>query len=436
MITTANTDNHTQDSSSQNHHDQQDTNHVIIIGGGQVGLSLALLLAHQGIYSTIIEQFAYPVISPDDDKYRAVYLDSRNTALSRRTVQIYTEIGLWESMQSHACRIDGVEISEVGGFGRAKLDKMAEGVESFGQVIENAWMGRQLLLAVQASDFVCLIDDASVVDIQQNDTSASVVFHKNGKTHCLWAPLVVACDGKDSISRQILKVGIDTHDYGQVGIVGVVETDKPHQHIGIEKFSAVGPLAVLPLTDGRGDGVDGTTQGYRRSVVFICKAGEQKRYLEDDEYFKATLQTVFGSDAGKFMAVGRRGAYPLSKVLAHRQVVGRCVIMGNAAHTLHPVAGQGFNLCLRDAYALANMLGANRRQNIDYDLGNFANLRAYEQARQKDQKRVIRFCDTVVDSFSNANPMMKFARNVGLVIFDKVPGIKPLVASYAMGLKS
>lgn len=419
-----------------NNHPQSMSHHVIIIGGGQVGMSFALLLAHQGIHSTLIEQSKYPTISPDDDVGRTQYLDSRNTALSRRTVQIYAEIGLWERMQSHACRIDGVQISEVGGFGRAMLDKAAEGVESFGQVMENAWMGRQLLLAVQASPFICLIDDASVIDIHQDGVCATVFFNKDGESHHMKAPLLVACDGKDSISRKLLNVGADTHDYGQVGIVGVVQTDKPHRHIGIERFSPVGPLAVLPLTDGRGDGVDSTTQGYRRSVVFICKTGEQDRYLQDDEYFKETLQRVFGETAGRFMAVGRRGAYPLTKVLAHRQAVGRCVIMGNAAHTLHPVAGQGFNLCLRDAHALASMLGENVRNNPDYDLGSHTNLIAYEQARQKDQKRVIRFCDTVVESFCHPNPMMKFARNLGLVAFDKIPGVKPLVASYAMGLKS
>lgn len=411
-------------------------NHVVIIGGGQVGLSFALLLAHHGIYSTLIEQASYPAISPDDDVGRTEYLDSRNTALSRRTVQIYTEIGLWQSMQSHACRIDGVEISELGSFGRARLDKEAEGVESFGQVMENAWMGRQLLLAVQDSPFITLIDGASVVDIRQDEQMATVEFVKDDKTSSIIAPLVVACDGRDSVSRRLLNIDVDTHDYQQVGIVGVVQTDKPHQHIGIERFSPVGPLAVLPLTDGRGDGDDGTTQGYRRSVVFICKTGEEQRYLQDDEYFKATLQQVFGETAGQFVAVGRRGAYPLKKVLAHRQVVGRCVIMGNAAHTLHPVAGQGFNLCLRDAYALANMLAHQKKLNPEYDLGSYANLRAYEKARQTDQKRVIHFCDTVVHGFSNSNPVMKFARNLGLIAFDKIPGIKPLVASYAMGLKS
>lgn len=410
--------------------------HVIIVGGGQVGLSFALLLAHHGIYSTLLEQNRYPTISPDDDIGRTAYLDSRNTALSRRTVQIYREIGLWESMQSHACRIDGVEISELGSFGKARLDKAAEGVESFGQVMENAWMGRQLLLAVQASPFIRLMDGANVTDVHQDDTSATITFTKDNKQQTLSAPLVVACDGRDSVVRQLLKIGVDSHDYGQVGIVGVVQTDKPHQHIGIEKFSSVGPLAVLPLTDGRGDGADETTAGYRRSVVFICKTGEEARYLEDDEYFKQTLQKVFADDAGRFVAVGRRGAYPLSRVLAHRQVLGRCVIMGNAAHTLHPVAGQGFNLCLRDAYALATMLAQQKAQDEHCDFGDYAKLKLYEQMRQKDQKRVIRFCDTVVGSFCHPNPVMRFARNVGLVAFDKIPGIKPLVASYAMGLKS
>lgn len=423
---------------SQSHASQLPSQHrhqVLIIGGGHVGLSFALLLAHHGIGSTLVEKQRYPAIEPDEDTHKQYYLDSRNTALSRRTVQIYQQIGLWDKLQSHACRIDSVHISELGSFGRAVLDKQAEGVESFGQVIENAHLGRQLLLAVQQNALIRLIDGANVVNIEQDDKTACATIDQDGSTIKLNAPLLVACDGQESISRQILGIAVSRHDYRQVGIVGVVHTDKPHQHIGIEKFSSVGPLALLPLTDGRGDGVSGDTQGHRRSVVFICPQGEEARYLQDDAYFLQTLQQVFGDDAGRFVAVGRRGAYPLNKVLAEHQVVGRCVIMGNAAHTLHPVAGQGFNLCLRDALALANML-AHARQSPDADFGDYQALRAYEMARQKDQKRVIKFCDTVVNSFTNANPVMRFARNVGLIAFDKIPGIKPLVASYAMGLKS
>ena len=120
---------------------------VLIAGGGHVGLSFALLLAHHGIASTLLEKNSYPTISPNDDAKRTHYLDSRNTALSRRTVQIYQEIGLWDELQSHACRIDAVKISEQGSFGRAQLNKAEEQVESFGQVMENAWLGRKLLLA-------------------------------------------------------------------------------------------------------------------------------------------------------------------------------------------------------------------------------------------------------------------------------------------------
>lgn len=415
---------------------KSDKNHVIIIGGGHVGLSFALLLAHQGIYSTLIESVVYPSVAPDSQINRQYYLDSRNTALSRRTVQIYQEIGLWPQLQSHACRIDKVSISELGSFGRATLDKHAENVESFGQVMENAWLGRQLLQAVLKSKFVTLIQGASVVDIYQDDNQATVTIkHLNQEYQTmLTAPLVVACDGQHSVSRQILGVSVQTHDYEQIGIVGVVQTDKPHHHVAIEKFSSVGPLALLPLPDI--DDESGVC--HQRSVVFICPKGQESRYLTDDAYFLEALHKVFGDEAGQFIKAGRRGAYPLMRVLAQKQVVGRCVIMGNAAHTLHPVAGQGFNLCLRDAYSLANMLGEtwhNATHGV-FDFGHLAKLKQYERSRQKDQQRVIKFCDTVVGSFTHKSAVMRFARNVGLLAFDKVPGIKPMVASYAMGLKS
>lgn len=414
---------------------QHDNNHVIIVGGGHVGLSLALLLAHQGIYSTLIESVKYPTISPDDDVERQYYLDSRNTALSRRTVQIYQEIGLWQHLQSHACRIDGVSISELGGFGRAMLDKTQEQVESFGYVMENAWLGRQLLQAVKGSQFIKLMDDTCVVDICQNEHFASVSLKNNqNQITKLDAPLVVACDGQHSPVRQQLGIGVDTYDYHQVAIVGVVQTQKPHGHLAIEKFSQVGPLALLPLPDSQED----EQAVYRRSVVFICPQGEESRYLNDDDHFLSTLQTVFGDEVGQFIKAGRRGAYPLMRVLAQKQVVGRCVVMGNAAHTLHPVAGQGFNLCLRDAYTLANMLGEILHYATDgvFDFGHQAKLLHYEKVRQKDQKRVIRFCDVVIGTFTNPNSILKLARNVGLLAFDKLPNVKPMVASYAMGLKS
>lgn len=411
--------------------------HVLIVGGGHVGLSFALLLAHHGIASTLLEKNSYPTISPNDDEKRSHYLDSRNTALSRRTVQIYQEIGLWEHLQSHACRIDSVHISEQGSFGRAQLNKEDEQVESFGQVMENAWLGRKLLLAAQDEALITLIDNAAVTRIHQQADGVTIQFsYYNGDEgeQQLQGSALIACDGRDSTVRQLLDIDITTYDYQQTAIVGVVETDQPHEHIAIERFSPAGPLAVLPLTDCDGDGNDAYQAGYRRSVVWICPIGDERQYLEDDAHFLATLQQAFGERAGKFTAAGRRGAYPLTRVLAKSQVEGRCVILGNAAHTLHPVAGQGFNLCMRDAHVLAQMM--SRQVLKGADIGDATMLKRYEKARLSDQKRVIRFCDAVVLGFTHPNRAIKLARNVALIAFDKLPNIKPLVATYAMGLKS
>ena len=409
---------------------------VLIAGGGHVGLSFALLLAHHGIASTLLEKMSYPKISPNDDSTRSHYLDSRNTALSRRTVQIYQEIGLWDELQSHACRIDAVQISEQGSFGRAQLNKAEEQVDSFGQVMENAWLGRKLLLAAQQEPLITLIDNANVIDVQQTDgvTLSFSYYGEEEHEQQLQASVLVACDGRDSTVRQLLDIGTTTYDYQQTAIVGVVETDKPHEHIAIERFSPAGPLAVLPLTDPEGNGNNDYQNGYRRSVVWVCPTGEENKYLDDDAHFLATLQQAFGQRAGKFVAAGRRGAYPLTRVLADKQADGRCVIMGNAAHTLHPVAGQGFNLCMRDAHVLAQMMSAQVLKGAD--IGDPQLLKRYEKARLSDQKRVIRFCDAVVHGFTHPNPAVKLARNVALVAFDKLPNIKPLVANYAMGLKS
>ena len=146
------------------------------------------------------------------------------------------------------------------------------------------------------------------------------------------------------------------------------------------------------------------------------------------------MQETYGDRAGKFQKTGRRFSFPLSQVLAEKQAIGRVVLMGNAAHTIHPVAGQGFNLCMRDAYVLVRSLKEQLSKSAD--IGEPSMLLAYEQARLTDQQRVIKFCDTVVRGFSNQNPLLKLVRNTGLLAFDMIPGVKPLVANYAMGLKA
>src|SRR5699024_473696 len=213
--------------------------------------------------------------------------------------------------------IDSVQVSEQGSFGYAQLNKEEEKVESFGQVMENAWLGRKLLLAVQQSPLIDLIDGANVTDVEQSATSVTLTYDTDTKQQqTLSADLLVACDGRDSTVRNLLGIGTKDYDYGQTAIVGVVQTDKPHEYVAIERFSPAGPLAVLPLTDAEGDGNNPVQAGYRRSVVWVCKSGEEQQYLEDDALFMTTLQKAFGQRAGTFVEAGRRGAYPLTRVLA------------------------------------------------------------------------------------------------------------------------
>ncbi|CAI3153240.1 2-octaprenyl-6-methoxyphenyl hydroxylase [Acinetobacter calcoaceticus] len=398
---------------------------VIIVGGGMVGLSLSLMLAKANIAVKLLEAVKYPNY---DDQNVAPYhssFDARNTALSRRSVQIYQKLGLWDALQQHATPILQVHITEQGSFGKARLIAEQEKVESFGQVIENAWLGRVLLTQVRQQPLIELIDGVQVTALTQDAEQVHIEAQRGEETLKLESKLLIAADGRDSFCRQAIGVGVDVHDYDQVAIVTTVQTSKPHEQVGFERFSALGPLALLPLPGE-----------YRRSVVWPVKKGTENEWLgdENDQHFLSALQQTYGDRAGKFEKTGKRFSYPLSQVLAHKQAVGRVILMGNAAHTIHPVAGQGFNLCLRDADVLVRYL-VNQLSTSD-DLGNPDNLLAYEQARLSDQQRVIKFCDTVVRGFSNQNPLLKLIRNTGLIAFDVIPGVKPLVANYAMGLKA
>lgn len=398
---------------------------VIIVGGGMVGLSLALMLAKANIAVKLLEAIKYPNY---DDADLAPYhssFDARNSALSRRSVQIYQELGLWDALQEHATPILEVHITEQGSFGKARLKAEQEKVESFGQVIENAWLGRVLLTEVRKQPLIELIDGVQVTSLTQDADFAYIAAQRGEETLSLQSKLVIAADGRDSFCRKALGIGASVHDYDQVAIVTTVQTSKPHNHVGFERFSPLGPLALLPLPGE-----------YRRSVVWPVQKGTEGEWLgdENDQHFLDALQKTYGDRAGKFQKTGRRFSYPLSQVLAEKQAVGRVVLMGNAAHTIHPVAGQGFNLCMRDAYVLLRYLIEQVAKQAD--LGDAAMLQDYEKSRLIDQQRVIKFCDSVVRGFSNSNPVLKFIRNTGLVAFDTIPGIKPLVANYAMGLKA
>lgn len=388
-----------------------------------VGLTLALLLSRTEQFDiTLVEAVPLPPLNPDEPLPYRPSFDARNTALSRRTVSAYQELGLWDELQQHATPIHHIHISEQNSFGIARLHAAEEGIESFGQVIENAWLGLVLLRAVKSRANITVLDGAKLTALQTTaDTAIATIIQKE-QTLTLEAPLVIAADGADSICRQLLGVDASIHDYQQTALVTTVATHLPHQQTAYERFTADGPLALMPLPDDR------------RAIVWTLPKGQEQMLIDcSDAEFLAALQKAFGNRAGKFIKTGKRFAYPLRQILAQSQALPRVAILGNAAHTLHPVAGQGFNLCLRDCLVLTERLVQQQRQQAD--IGDFHFLKAYEQARLTDQQRVIRFCDGVVRGFSNRQPVLRLARNLGLLAFDIVPNAKQTVANYAMGLR-
>ena len=263
---------------------------VIIVGGGMVGLSLSLMLAKANIAVKLLEAVKYPNY---DDQNVAPYhssFDARNTALSRRSVQIYQKLGLWDALQQHATPILQVHITEQGSFGKARLIAEQEKVESFGQVIENAWLGRVLLTQVRQQPLIELIDGVQVTALTQNAEQVHIEAQRGDEVLKLESKLLIAADGRDSFCRQAIGVGVDVHDYDQVAIVTTVQTSKPHEHVGFERFSALGPLALLPLPGE-----------YRRSVVWPVK-----KALKVSGWVKKTTNTfrcfakTYGDRAGKF----------------------------------------------------------------------------------------------------------------------------------------
>lgn len=395
---------------------------VLIIGGGMVGVTLALLLARERtLRITLVEAIRFPALTPGEPLPYRPSFDARNTALSRRTVATYRELGLWDAMQAHATPILQIHVSERGHFGMARLVAAEEKVESFGQVIENAWMGLVLLHALRECPNVTVLDGVQLTGITPAAEAVTAQLQRGEERFSLRAPLLVAADGAQSLSRRFLGINAETRSYGQVALVTTVATQLPHDNIAFERFTEAGPIAVLPLPENR------------RAVVWTLPQGQEKSLIDcSDTEFLQRLQAAFGRRAGRFVKTAPRFAYPLALTVAQTQAQPRAVILGNAAHTLHPVAGQGFNLCLRDCLALTERL--LKAWHDGRDLGDFVLLKDYEAVRHPDQLNVIRFSDGIVRGFSNALPGLTLARNVGLVTFDLLPAAKQALARYAMGL--
>lgn len=380
---------------------------VLIVGGGMAGASLAIALKESQLKIGLIE--AKSLETDSQPSY-----DDRGIALSYGSQRIFDTMGIWSHIAQHASPIHHIHVSERGRFGVTRLSAEQEQVPALGQVITARHLGHSLNRQLLQLNNLTLFCPATVTSVLTETDKVKVILG-NGAT--LETKLIVAADGRDSTIRHCLKLGAWEQDYNQVAVTANISTDKPHQAWAYERFTASGPMALLPMTDKRS------------SLVWTVKAGEQELLLAmSEQAFLKQLQSEFGYRAGRFTRVGQRNSHPLILMQTDMPVQPRIVFIGNAAHSLHPIAGQGFNLGLRDVAVLAEHLFNAK------DCGAAELLKNYQDQRQQDQDQVVKSTDHLVKLFSNNIPVLGHLRGAGLTLVEAMPVMKHWLATKSMGL--
>jgi len=372
-----------------------------------VGASLAVALAGSGISTMLVEGTA-----PGSTAQPS--FDDRTTALGNASRRIFQGLGVWEHLASEAAAIHTIHVSDAGRFGFARLSAKEQGVEAFGYVIPNRVIGAALWQKLQQSKDVLLRVPARPEQVEISDSGVTFSLPSESVS----ARLVVAADGAHSVVRATARIEADVEDYDQIAIVANVAADRPHDGTAYERFTQSGPLAVLPLHDGS------------YGVIWTCRPERAAEVLSfDDATYLRELQERFGWRAGRFVRAGVRASYPLKLTRAATTVAPRTVLIGNAAQALHPVAGQGFNLGLRDAAMLAEVVAGAHGE----DVGSAELLNRFAAWRAGDRAGVVRFTDGLVKLFGDPRPGVGLLRNLGLLLFDLSPPAKSALARVSAG---
>ena len=386
---------------------------IAIVGGGMVGASLALALRGLGIDVLLVEG-----IAPGSSAQPS--FDDRTTALGNASRRIFESLGVWGDIAPQASGIRTIHVSDAGRFGFARLRAEEQGIDAFGYVAANRVIGTALWKQLSAmSGGVVLRVPAKAEEIEVTEDGATFTLVGGAAVgERVEARLLVAADGAHSGVRVAAAIEADVEDYDQIAIVANVGADHPHDGTAYERFTPSGPIAVLPLYDGS------------YGVIWSCRPKDAAGVLSlDDEGYLRELQARFGWRAGRFVRAGRRASYPLKLTRAAATTATRTVLIGNAAQALHPVAGQGFNLGLRDAAMLAEVIA-----NVGGgDVGAPELLRRFAEWRAADRGGVVRFTDGLVKLFGSSRPGVGILRNLGLLMFDLAPPAKSALARVSAG---
>ncbi len=383
---------------------------IIIVGGGLVGASLATCLRHLPLKIAIIETKPQTIPAANDKRVIALNYVSR---------RIFEGMEVWHRIQPHTETIKHIHVSNRNHFGIARLSHHLLNLPALGYVVRAKYIGQGLNL-----DGITMIAPAQVIQIVTDDHNVQITYQQQEQTHHLSANLLIAADGANSQICQQLNITTHSQDYGQTAIITNLTVNKPHQNIAYERFTDTGPIALLPVAEKQ------------YSLVWTVKHEMVDSILQRDEQtFLHSIQQQFGWRAGHFVAAESRFAFPLNLSYSEQPITQRTVIMGNAAHTLHPVAGQGFNLGLRDVASLTEIIN-KAWQHGSRDVGADDLLQTYIGCQGDDQKTVTWLTDSLVKTFSNDFIPLSIARNIGLLALDALPPIKKYLMKQMIGLNS
>jgi 2-octaprenyl-6-methoxyphenol hydroxylase len=387
---------------------------VAIVGGGMVGATLGVALAPLNLRVAIIEAVSHNAAAQPS-------FDERTTALSNGSRRILETLGVWSALSALATPIRKIHVSDQGRFGFARIDAAEQNLSALGYVVANRDLGNALWSRLSGSAGLTVYCPAEVSRVGVNEQSATIEIAQQGAKTTIAAKLIVAADGAQSAVRSAVGVDAQVRDYGQTAVITTVLPQRFHDNVAYERFTPNGPLALLPLDGGR-----------CTLVLTLPKDAAQSAMAWSDEEFLAEVQQRFGFRLGRFLKVGRRVPYPLFLTRAVRTSSERCVIIGNAAQGLHPIAGMGFNLGLRDAASIAELI-AERAGQSDMDAGSRALLAEYDAWRAADRGGVIAFTDGLVRMFANPLSSVRRLRNLGLLAFDLLPPAKAALSRLSTG---
>lgn len=390
---------------------------VLIIGGGLAGLTLAGVLGRAGVEVVIIDRDA-PVTHLNDN------YDGRTTAISFASSRVCMAAGVWDKMADDCCPILDIRVADGQSpqFLHFAAGEDGEG-EAFGWIIENRILRKYLFGNLKGLKNVTHLAPVEIKNFTRTEALAGVVL-KDGRK--ITAPLLVGADGRNSPTRKWLGIEVKSWSYKQAAVVCNVAHERGHENVAVEHFLPAGPFAVLPMTDDE-------KGNHRSSIVWTVSEKEAAKILKYTlEKFDRQLQELFGDHLGGVRHVSKPMSYPLGLMHADAYIGERVALMAEAAHVIHPIAGQGLNLSMRDIAVLSELVVG--RLKLGLDTGASALLREYEQWRRVDTLLMTGFTDVLNRLFSNNLYTVSAVRDLGIGIVDKIPALKGFFARQAMGL--